>query len=85
MPTLMAEAKEQLAEPIERLKTDVQQVVETAGRKTRFVMRRGAEKAEELKHEAEREVRKHPLETVGLAFAAGFLIGGFASWLTRRK
>lgn len=85
MPTLMAEAKEQLAEPMEKLKTDVQHVVETAGKKARFVMRRGAEKAEELKHDAEREVRKHPLETVALVFAAGFLIGGFASWLTRRK
>lgn len=85
MPTLMAEAKEQFAEPMAKLKSDVQEVVETAGRKARIVMRRGAEAADELKHGAEREVRKHPLETVGLAFAAGFIAGGLVDWLLRRR
>jgi ElaB/YqjD/DUF883 family membrane-anchored ribosome-binding protein len=85
MPTLMAEAKERLAEPMAELKTHVNQVVETTGRKARVVMHQGRELAEDVKHGAERGVRKHPLETVGIAFGTGLITGALAFWLLRRK
>jgi ElaB/YqjD/DUF883 family membrane-anchored ribosome-binding protein len=48
-------------------------------------MRRSAEAAEQLKHEAEREVRKRPLRVVGSAFGVGFFLGALTLWLIRKK
>jgi ElaB/YqjD/DUF883 family membrane-anchored ribosome-binding protein len=85
MPTMLAEVKERYAEPLEELKTAVNQAVVDTGKKARIVMRRSVEAAEELKHATEREVRKRPLRVVGSAFGAGFFLGALTFWLVRRK
>jgi len=85
MPTLIAEAKEHCAEPLEEFKTQVNEVMDEARKKGRILMRRSREAAEDLKHETERELRKHPISAVGTAFGVGFFAGALALWLVRRK
>jgi ElaB/YqjD/DUF883 family membrane-anchored ribosome-binding protein len=82
---MLAEAKEHCAEPLAELKTVVNEAVVDAGKKARIVMRRSVEAAEELKHEAERSVRKRPMEIVAAAFGVGFIAGALTLWLIRRK
>ena len=41
--------------------------------------------AEELMDDTSLRIKRHPAETVVGAFAAGILLGGFISWMLRRK
>ncbi len=85
MPTLIAEAKEQCAEPLEEFKEQMTEVMDQARKKGKVLMRHTREAAEDLKHETERELRKHPITAVGTAFGVGFLSGMMALWLVRRR
>lgn len=49
------------------------------------VGKHGSDAAEEWMTDTTERIKRHPTETVVMAFAAGFLAGGFVSWLTRRK
>ena len=85
MPTLIAEAKEHCAEPLEEFREQMTEVMDEARKKGRVLMRRSRVAAEELKHETERELRKHPITAVGTAFGVGFAGGMLALWLIRRR
>ena len=47
--------------------------------------KRGGDAMEEFMDDNTLRVKRHPVETVVTAFAGGFLLGGFISWLARRK
>ena len=85
MPTLIAEAKEHCAEPLEEFKAKFEEVAEDARKKAKVVMRHTREAAEELKHETERNLRKHPITAVGTALGVGFFTGALAMWLVKRR
>ncbi len=84
MPTL-AQAKEQCAEPLEEFKEQMTEVMDEARKKGRILMRHTREAAEDLKHETERELRKHPITAVGTAFGVGFVTGAIALWIAKRR
>jgi ElaB/YqjD/DUF883 family membrane-anchored ribosome-binding protein len=60
-------------------------MAEDARKRAKVVMRHTREAAEDLKHETERNLRKHPITAVGSAFGIGFLSGAIALWLVRRR
>ncbi len=47
--------------------------------------KRGSEAAEEFMDDTVDRIKRHPIETVMIVFGAGVLIGGFVSWMARRK
>ena len=49
------------------------------------VGKRSSDAAEELMDDTAQRIKRHPTETVVMAFAAGFFLGGFVSWMTRRR
>jgi ElaB/YqjD/DUF883 family membrane-anchored ribosome-binding protein len=85
MPTLIAEAKEHCAEPIEEFKAKFEEVAEDARKKAKVVMRHTREAAEDLKHETELKLKKHPITAVGTAFGIGFVSGALALWFAKRR
>ncbi len=48
------------------------------------VGKHGSDAAEQLMDDTVERIKRHPTETVVMAFALGFFVGGFVSWLTRR-
>lgn len=40
---------------------------------------------EELMDDTVNRVKRHPVESLVMVFALGFIVGGFVDWLTRRK
>jgi len=87
MRDVIADAKERLAEPLEDLKGVLNDAVDRAGKQARQtarqVARRGAEAAEEFRDDTERKIRKYPMESIGIAFGAGFAVGALLFFLMR--
>ncbi len=84
----MAEAVTQTAEastpPVHKVVVKVADAVEEGFDLAKRLGKRSGDAAEELMEDTSQRIRRHPTETVVMAFAAGFFIGGFISWLTRR-
>ncbi len=59
----------------------VEDTIETAKR----LGKRGSDAAEEFVDDTMQRIKRHPLETVMIAFAAGFVAGGFLCWMAQRK
>ena len=87
MRDVVSDAKEHLAEPIDNIKGVINDAVDRAGKQARqtarVVARRGAEAAEEFRDDTERKIRKYPMESIGIAFAAGLAIGAAVFFMTR--
>jgi ElaB/YqjD/DUF883 family membrane-anchored ribosome-binding protein len=87
MRDVISDAKDRLSEPLEDLKGVLNDAVDRAGKQARQtarqVARRGAEAAEEFRGDAERKIRKYPMESIGVAFGAGLLIGAALFFLIR--
>ena len=49
------------------------------------VGKRGGDAAEELMDDTVDRVKRHPVESLVMVFAVGFIVGGLVDWLTRRK
>ena len=45
----------------------------------------GSDAAEELMDDTVNRVKRHPVESLVMVFALGFIMGGLVDWLTRRK
>jgi ElaB/YqjD/DUF883 family membrane-anchored ribosome-binding protein len=87
MRDVINDAKERLADPLDDLKGVFNDAVDRAGKQARHtarqVARRGAEAADEFRGDAERKIKKYPLESIGIAFGAGLIIGAAVCFLTR--
>jgi ElaB/YqjD/DUF883 family membrane-anchored ribosome-binding protein len=64
---------------------EVAEAVENGINMIKRVGKRTSDAAEELMDDTSQRIKRHPAETVVMAFAAGFLVGGFISWLARRR
>ncbi len=87
----MAEAvleRERVAEPAHRFSRATSAIADAIDNSLDFAKRtgkRGSDAVEEFMEDTTQRIKRHPTETVVMAFAAGFLVGGFVSWMTRRK
>ena len=73
------------AQEIHRMKISLTDAVTDGLEAAKKVGKTTSDAAEELMDDTAERIRRHPAETVVFAFIAGFLIGGFVSWLTRQK
>jgi hypothetical protein len=49
------------------------------------VGKHSSDAAEELMDDTVNRVKRHPVESLVMTFAIGFILGGLVDWLTRRK
>jgi ElaB/YqjD/DUF883 family membrane-anchored ribosome-binding protein len=73
--TAFAEGLGHVAAEIEHLKTAAEKGTETAIREARVSMRRARYAAEDARDEVVHQMKRHPLESAGVAFGAGLVTG----------
>ncbi len=76
----MSPAKDELADEIEAIRADIQNLTSTVGRIANDKLNRAQAGATETAKEAEDAIRRNPLQAVAIAIGVGFLFGV----LTRR-
>ena len=76
----MSPAKDELAEEIEAIRADIQNLTSTVGRIANEKLNTAQASAMESAKEAEDAIRRNPLQAVAIAIGVGFLFG----ILTRR-
>jgi ElaB/YqjD/DUF883 family membrane-anchored ribosome-binding protein len=70
--------------PLPKIKS-VTDAVEDGVHSARRAIRYGRHAAEDAIEEAQHKVKQKPLQAMGIALAAGVLIGGFLSWIEFRR
>jgi ElaB/YqjD/DUF883 family membrane-anchored ribosome-binding protein len=68
---------EELAEQIDAIRADIQNLSSTVGRIANKQLVRAQDKAMDTAHEAEEAIRRNPLSAVAIAVGLGFLFGVF--------
>jgi ElaB/YqjD/DUF883 family membrane-anchored ribosome-binding protein len=76
---------EHLAEDARVLKAHAAGAIEDAMYSARRAVTHGLREMEDIRDAAALKIRKAPLTTVGLTFAAGLLFGVALGWLGRRR
>ena len=70
---------------VHRIKFSLVDTLEENLESAKHFGKKTSDATEELMDDTAERVRRHPAESLVMAFVAGFFIGGFVSWLTRRK
>lgn len=70
---------------VSKVRTIVADAVQEGVRSAGQAIRQGRHAAEDAIEEVKHTVKQRPFESVGLAFAAGILAGGFLTWMGLRK
>ena len=68
---------EDLANQIEAIRADLQNLTSTVGRIASKQVNRAQDRARESAYEAEEAIRRNPLQAVAIAVGLGFLFGVF--------
>jgi ElaB/YqjD/DUF883 family membrane-anchored ribosome-binding protein len=68
---------EDLANQIEAIRADLQNLTSTVGRIANKQVNRAQDRARETAYEAEEAIRRNPLQAVAIAVGLGFLFGVF--------
>jgi ElaB/YqjD/DUF883 family membrane-anchored ribosome-binding protein len=76
MPTPSPEAQE-LANQIDAIRADLQNLTATVGRIANKQVNRAQEKAVDVANEAEEAIKRNPLSAIAIAVGLGFLFGVF--------
>jgi len=71
----MTPAKDELAEEIEAIRADIQNLTSTVGRTANDKLHSAQAGAMESAKEAEDAIRRNPLQAVAIAIGVGFLFG----------
>jgi ElaB/YqjD/DUF883 family membrane-anchored ribosome-binding protein len=71
----MTPAKDELAEEIEAIRADIQNLTSTVGRIANDKLHSAQAGAMESAKEAEDAIRRNPLQAVAIAIGVGFLFG----------
>ena len=70
---------------VSKIRTIVTEAVDDGVRSALKAVKKGRNVAEDALHDTERAVKQNPFESVGIAFAAGVVLGSFAVWLSTRR
>jgi ElaB/YqjD/DUF883 family membrane-anchored ribosome-binding protein len=68
-----------------KLRSDVKEAVEEGVRAANRAIRHGRHAAEDAVEEAKHTIKQRPVQTIGIAFAAGALAGCFLGWIAFRE
>ena len=71
--------------PLSRIKSLVTDAVEDGVHSALKAIKYGRYAAEDAIAEAQHKVKLRPLQAMGMALAAGVLVGGFLSWIEFRR
>lgn len=71
----MSPAKDELADEIEAIRADIQNLSSTVGRIANDKLHSAQAGAKESAKEAEEAIRRNPLQAVAIAIGVGFLFG----------
>ncbi len=80
-----APALENAFRTVTKVKAIVTDAVEDGVRTATQAIKHGRHAAEDAIDEARHTVKQNPLQSVGVAFAAGFLAGGLCAFVNRRS
>ena len=70
---------------VSKIRSIVKDAVEDGVRSASQAIRHGRYAAEDAIEEAKHTVKQRPLQAMGIAFAAGVLVGGFLTWIGFRR
>jgi ElaB/YqjD/DUF883 family membrane-anchored ribosome-binding protein len=70
---------------VSKIRSKVSDAVEDGVRTANQAMKRSRHAAEDLIEDVRHSVKQRPFEALGLAFGAGILAGGLATWLGFRR
>ena len=73
----VARDAEDLANQIDAIRVDLQNLTSTVGRIASKQVNRAQDKAKETAYEAEEAIRRNPLSAIAIAVGLGFLFGVF--------
>jgi ElaB/YqjD/DUF883 family membrane-anchored ribosome-binding protein len=76
---------EDAARGVYKIGSMVTDAVEDGMRSARQAIKHGRYAAEDVIEEAQHTVKQRPLQAMGIAFAAGVLVGGFLAWIGFRR
>jgi len=79
-----AATAEEARRGVSRISSIVTDAVEDGVRSASRAIRHGRYAAEDVIDQAEHKVKQRPLQAMGMAFAAGILVGGFLGWIAFR-
>lgn len=88
---MQAEVLEKMPSPaqvlreVSRMKKVVSDAVEDGVKTARKAVKQGRASAEDALEEARHMVRKNPIETMGIVFAAGIFTGSLITWVGCRR
>ena len=86
MDTLeMPASVDEVLREVSKLKTIVTEAVDDGVRSALKAVKKGRHAAEDALQDTEHAVKQNPFEAVGIAFAAGLVLGGFAAWASMRR
>jgi ElaB/YqjD/DUF883 family membrane-anchored ribosome-binding protein len=86
--TVLEKTGEQIAEgvhKVSRATSAVAGALEDSIAMAKRVGKKGSDAAEEFMDDTTQRIKRHPIETVMMAFAAGFIAGAFVSWMARHR
>ncbi len=86
--TVMERADAQLAEAAHRVAqctTAFADAVEDGIRAAKRMGKHTSDAAEEFMEDTNQRIKRHPIESLAVAFALGVFIGGAVDWIVRRR
>ena len=88
MPNVAEKAAEKVDEKIHkipRVTAMLADVVDEGIEAAKRVGKQTSDATEEWMDDTVNRVKRHPVESLVMVFALGFIIGGIVDWMTRRK
>jgi len=88
MPNIAEKAAEKVEEKIHQLPRVTSMFADALDDGIEVAKRVGkhtSDATEKLMDDAVNRVKRHPVESLVMVFALGFIVGGLVDWLTRRK
>jgi ElaB/YqjD/DUF883 family membrane-anchored ribosome-binding protein len=76
---------EDVIREVSKIRTTVTDAVEEGVHSASQLIRHGRHAAEDAVEELKHTIKQRPFQAVGVAFAAGALVGGFLIWIGSRR